>query len=75
MFDIIEPHTFRKYSTFWVLEKSEEPCRILKKSVHACVVNVFHAKVLPGSVLYIEHWMKVKVNHECIDKDTPAYNS
>ena len=55
MFDIIEPHTFRKYSTCWVLEKSEEPCRILKKFVHACIVNVIHAKVLPGSVLYIEH--------------------
>ena len=55
MFDIIEPHTFRKYSTFWVLEKSEEPCRILKKFVHASVVNVIHAKVMPGSVLYTEH--------------------
>ena len=30
----------------WVLQKCEEPCRILKKFVHA--------KVLPGSVLYIE---------------------
>ena len=37
MFDIIEPHEFRKYSTCWVIEKSEEPCRILKKFVHACV--------------------------------------
>ena len=55
MFDIIEPHGFRKYSTCWVLEKSEEPCRILKKFEHACVVNAIHAKVLPGSVLYIEH--------------------
>ena len=55
MFDIIEPHAFRKYSTCWVLEKSEEPCRILKKFVHACIVNVIHAKVLPGSILYIEH--------------------
>merc|ERR1711863_169248 len=53
MFDIIEPLAFRKYSTCWVLEKSEEPCRILKKFVHACVVNAIHAKVLPGSVLYI----------------------
>ena len=53
MFDIIEPHAFRKYSTCWVLEKSEEPCRILKK--FECVVNVIHAKVLPGSVRYIEH--------------------
>ena len=51
MFDIIEPHTSRKYSTCWVLEKSEEPCRILKKFVDACVVNVIHAKVMPGSVL------------------------
>ena len=55
MFDIIEPHAFRKYSTCWVLEKSEEPCRILEKFVYACVVNLIHAKVLPGSVLYIEH--------------------
>ena len=55
MFDIIEPHAFRKYSTCWVLEKSEEPCRILKKFVHACVFNVIHAKVLSGFVLYIEH--------------------
>ena len=51
MFDIIEPHTFRN----WILEKSEEPCRILKKFVPACVVNVIHAKILPGSVLCIEH--------------------
>ena len=29
---------------------SEGPCRILKKFVHACVVYVIHAKVLPGSV-------------------------
>ena len=43
MFDIIEPHEFRKYSTCWVLKKFE------------CVVNVIHAKVLPGSVRYIEH--------------------
>ena len=55
MFDIIEPHAFRKYSTCWVFQKSEEPCRILKKFVHACVVNVIHAKVLSGFVLYIEH--------------------
>ena len=55
MFDVIEPHAFRKFSTCWVLEKSEEPCRILKKFVHACIVDVIHAKVLPGSVLYIEH--------------------
>ena len=54
-FDIIEPHAFRKYSTFWVLEKSEEPCRILKKIVNVCVVNVIHAKVFPGSVLSIGH--------------------
>ena len=30
MFDIIEPHEFRKYSKCWVLEKSEEPCRIYR---------------------------------------------
>ena len=66
MFHIIEPHAFRKYSTCWVLQKSEEPCRILKKFVHACIVNEIHAKVLPGSVFYIEHGMTVKVNYECI---------
>ena len=55
MFDMIETHEFRKYSTSWVLEKSEEPCRILKKFVHACVVNVIHAKGLPGFVFYNEH--------------------
>ena len=55
MFYIIEHRAFRKYSTCCVLEKFEEPCRILKKFVHACVVNVIQAKVLPGSVLYIEH--------------------
>ena len=55
IFDIIEPHAFIKYSTCWVLEKSEEPSRILKKFVHSCVVNVIHAKVLPGFVLYTEH--------------------
>ena len=49
--------------TFTFTFESEEPCRILKK-VHAC--DVIHAKVLPGSVLYIEHLMKVKVNYECI---------
>ena len=66
MFDIIEPRTFRKYSTCWVLEKAEERFRILKKFVHACVVNVIHAKVWPDFVLYIEHSMKVKVNYKCI---------
>ena len=55
VFDIIEPLAFRKYSTYWVLEKSEELCKIMKKFVYACVVNVIHAKVLPGSVRYIEH--------------------
>ena len=49
--DIHEPHAFRKYSTCWVPQKFEEPCRILKKFVHACKVNIIHAKVLPGSVL------------------------
>ena len=52
-FDIIEPLTFRKYSTCWVLQKFEEPCRILKKIVHACVVNIIHVQALPGSVLYV----------------------
>ena len=52
IFDILGPHAFRKYSTCWVLQKFQEPCRILKKFLHLCVVNVIHAKVLPGSVLY-----------------------
>ena len=34
---------------------SEEHIRILKKFVHACVVNAIHAKVLPDSILYNEH--------------------
>ena len=34
--------------------KFEEPCKIYKKFVNACMVNVIHAKALPGSVLYIE---------------------
>ena len=46
IFDILDP--------CWVLEKSEEPCRILKKFVHACVVNVIHAKVLPGCLVGYE---------------------
>ena len=49
-FDIFEPHAFRKYSKCWVLKIFVEPW-ILKKFVHACVVNVIHAKLLPGSVL------------------------
>ena len=52
--DIFEPPAFRKYSTCWVLQKFEEPCRILKKFVHACMVNVIHAIVLLGFVLWIE---------------------
>ena len=40
MFDIHEPNAFWKCSTCWILEKSEEPCRFLKKFVHACIVNV-----------------------------------
>ena len=60
IFDILEPNAFRKYSTCWVLQKFEEPCRILKKFVHACVVNVIHAKALPGSVLYFEDWIQAK---------------
>ena len=37
-------------------EKFEEPCRIFKKLVPSCVVIVsaIHAKVLLGSVLYVE---------------------
>ena len=41
--------------TFTFTLESEEPCRILKKFEHACVVNAIHAKILPGSVLYSEH--------------------
>ena len=33
IFDILEPLAFIKYSTCWVLQKFEEPCRILKKLV------------------------------------------
>ena len=51
IFDILEPHAFRKYSTCWVLQKFEKPYIILRKFVPRCVVNVIHAKVLPGSVL------------------------
>ena len=32
-----------------------ENIAILKKFVHECVVNVIHAKALPGFVLYVEH--------------------
>ena len=53
-FDILEPPAFRNYSICWVLQKFEKPWRILKKILHACVVNVIHAKALPGSVLYVE---------------------
>ena len=42
IFDILEPPAFRKYSTRWVLQKFEEPCTILKKFVHVCVVNVIN---------------------------------
>ena len=51
IFDILEPHAFRKFSTCWVLQKFEEPCRILKKLVPACVVNVIHVNALSASVL------------------------
>ena len=54
IFDILEPPAFRKYSTCWVLQKFEKPYIILRKFVPRCVVNVIHAKVLPGSVLYLE---------------------
>ena len=53
IFDILEPPAFIRYSTCWVLQKFEEPWRILKKFVHACVVNTIHAKLLPCSVI---HW-------------------
>ena len=32
-----------------------ENIAILKKFVHECVVNVIHAKALPGFVLYVEY--------------------
>ena len=38
-----------------VFQKSEEPCKILRKLVPARVVNVIHAKALPGFVLYVEY--------------------
>ena len=34
LFDILELAAFRKYSTDWVLQKFEEPCRIYKKYVN-----------------------------------------
>ena len=43
-----------KNVTFESLEpiaEIEEPCEILKKLLPACVVNIIHAKALPGSVL------------------------
>ena len=51
---------FRKYSTCWVLQNFWEPCKFLKNFVHACVVNVIQGRALPGTVLYIENWIKVK---------------
>ena len=51
IFNILEAAAFRKFSTCWVLQKFEEPCRILKKLVPACVVNVIHVKALSASVL------------------------
>ena len=60
MFDVIEPHAFRKYSTCWVLQIFWEPCKFFKNFVHACVVNVIQGRALPGTVLYIENWIKVK---------------
>ena len=55
-FDILEPPAFRNYSPCWVLQKFEEPCRISKKLVPSCmvIISVIHAKVLLGSVLYVE---------------------
>ena len=41
----------QKMYTCWVLQTFEETGRILKKFVHACIVNVIHANVLPGFVL------------------------
>ena len=66
IFYILAPTAFRKYSTWWVLQIFEEPWRILKKFVHACLVNLILAKVLSGSVLYVQHWIKVKVINERI---------
>ena len=37
IFDILELAAFRKYSTDWVLQKFEEPCRMCKKYIN---VNV-----------------------------------
>ena len=55
IFDILEPSAFRKFGTFWVSSpKFEEHCRILKKLVPSCVVNVICAKALLGSVMYLE---------------------
>ena len=38
-----------------IAQNLKEPYRILKKFVHACMVNVIHAKALPGFVLYVEY--------------------
>ena len=46
----LNPTHLEKIILCWVLQISEKHCGILKKFVHACVVNVNHAKVLPGSV-------------------------
>ena len=37
IFDNLEPSALKKYSTCWVLQKFEEPCKLLKKFVHACM--------------------------------------
>ena len=51
IFDILEPLAFRNISHVG----SYRNLKNLKKFVHACMVNVIHAKALPGFVLYVEH--------------------
>ena len=51
--------TFMAFKTFMTQENLIfdilQPAAFRKYSTYACVVNVIHAKVLPGSVPYIEH--------------------
>ena len=54
-------------------------CRILKKFVHACVVKVIHTKALPGSVMYVEHRMKLfqlvlLADHVCRSRENQVFD-
>ena len=43
IFDILEPHAFRKFSTCWVLQKFEEPCRTRPSKL--CKTRIFNPKI------------------------------